>query len=147
MSLRNNCGDTLVEVLVCIAIVSVILAGAFVVSSHSRQGVENSQEHAVALKLLESQLEQLRNLAPTQSNVFTANGYCIVGGGIVTGGACIVGSNGATITGNQQPAYTLNIQHTPTTDGATFVAKVTWDQITGGQAAEQLSYRIYNDNE
>lgn len=143
---RNNHsrGDTLVEVLVCIAIVSTILAGAFVVTGHSRQGVENAQEHAQAMKMLESQIEQLRASATGSTAspaIFTqAGSFCMSNGAValVTSSSCNIGS--------AEPIFHLSITRTGTaTAGYVFTANARWAQITNGYANEQLSYRLYND--
>jgi prepilin-type N-terminal cleavage/methylation domain-containing protein len=67
----SNRGDTIVEVLIAIAIVSVILVGAFVTSNKSTQAVRNSQEHAEAAQLLKSQIEQARIIIENSSSDLT----------------------------------------------------------------------------
>lgn len=59
-NIKKQAGDTLVEVLISIAIVSVVITGAYALASRSlRQGITAS-EHGQALKLAESQLESLK---------------------------------------------------------------------------------------
>src|SRR5487761_1385964 len=79
----TQAGDTIVEVLIAMAVISLVLAGAFLTTRNSQTGVLNSQEHAAALKLIESQLEQLRSVAsanPPNLGVFTTSKFCMVQG-------------------------------------------------------------------
>src|SRR5580698_7305120 len=66
-SLRNRfqAGDTIVEVVIAIAVIATVLAGAFVVSSHSLTSVRVSEEHSEVLQQLQGQVELLRAAANT----------------------------------------------------------------------------------
>ena len=55
-------GDTIVEVLIAISVMSLLIGGAFVLTNRSLQGTRAAQERLNALKLVESQLEQLKKL-------------------------------------------------------------------------------------
>lgn len=148
--LLSQAGDTIVEVLICMAITSLVLGGAFVATRDSQLGVRNSQEHAEALKLLESQVEQLRTAASTgaSSNVFQSGTFCMVAGGRVSipSGECTQTSDGSPA-GSTQPAYSLAIACTSgcdATNGFLFKAQVTWAQVTGsGTGDEVMYYRLY----
>lgn len=56
-------GDTIVEVIIAVAVIATLLAGAFTVTSRSARGVRDSEEHAQALQYLQGQVEQLRAAA------------------------------------------------------------------------------------
>src|SRR5690348_16021050 len=75
-------GDTLVEVLICILIVSMILTGAYVTTNKSSLRVIDSQERAEGLKIAQGQLEQVRQSATlTTTNVFDrtlGDAFCMV---------------------------------------------------------------------
>lgn len=58
---RNQKGDTIVEVLLAIAIVSAVLGGAYASASKSLQGTRQAQERGEALKLVEGQIERLKS--------------------------------------------------------------------------------------
>jgi len=77
----GSAGDTIVEVLIAIAVLSLVLGGAYVVSNHSLQGVRLGQEHTDALKIAESQVELLRSLsAGSTVDIYDTSGtalYCI----------------------------------------------------------------------
>jgi prepilin-type N-terminal cleavage/methylation domain-containing protein len=143
-------GDTIVEVLVCIAIVSLILTGAYVTTQRSSVGVRNSQEHAEALKLVEAQLERVRaDAAGGAGKVFSATTpFCMIDAGPVTAltgpdaGKCVQDSSGSPTTG--QPAYSLAITRSASIGGSLFSIEATWDSVTGhGKAKESMVYRLY----
>jgi|GEM_PF-4220887 len=67
MQLRNlyksvsGKGDTIVEVLLCIAIVGAVIAGAYGLASHSLAEGISASEHSQAIKLAEAQVESLKS--------------------------------------------------------------------------------------
>jgi len=143
-------GDTIVEVLICIAIISLILSGAYVTAHRSSIGVRNSQEHAEALKLVESQLEQVRaNVTDDVGDVFTAaTPFCMVdtkpvSASVVPDSAkCIQDSAGNPTT--KEPAYHLTITRTASGTGSLFTMDASWYSVTGkGQSQESMTYRLY----
>jgi prepilin-type N-terminal cleavage/methylation domain-containing protein len=58
--IRNKRGDTIVEVLIAIAIVSLTLAGAYTSVNKSTIATRTAQERGEALKWAETQVEQLK---------------------------------------------------------------------------------------
>jgi type II secretory pathway pseudopilin PulG len=134
-------GDTIVEVLVSIAVVSLILGGAFVSTNRSLQSTRDAEERGNALKLVESQLEQLKGLDRTI--IFGTSvpaSYCIAGGAAVasSNAACTVNANGTPTTA--EPAYHLTI----TRNGNTFSVTNTWTNVRGDtQNNVGMKYRVY----
>lgn len=63
MKRLNKTGDTIVEVLISIAIISTVLAGAYVTSNNSLRGSRQAQERGEGTKFAEEQLERLKELA------------------------------------------------------------------------------------
>lgn len=57
----RQAGDTIVEVLIATAVLGVVLAGAYGVASRSLRAARQAQERGEALKLVESQIELLKN--------------------------------------------------------------------------------------
>jgi prepilin-type N-terminal cleavage/methylation domain-containing protein len=152
---RQQRGDTLVEVLVSVLIVSVILTGAYVTVNKSTVGVRNSQEHAEALKLAQSQLEQIRQDATktSGSTVFTSapSTFCMVNGASLSAtlaNECKQNAAGQTNT-TTQPIYQLSDSRANCGSGLAancfvFSVKVTWEDVTGhGPASEEIVYRLY----
>jgi len=68
MKKLNNFGDTIVEVLIAMAILGVVLSAAFVSVNRSVKNNTQSQEHSVALKLAEGQLETIREISSDTTN-------------------------------------------------------------------------------
>lgn len=154
----NQRGDTLVEVLICVLIVTVVLTGAYVTTSKSIQGVRNSQEHTEALKLVQSQLELLRQDAgkTTGAKVFSiVPPFCMLNDGATRGAfsttsapgqaMCVQNSSGKAT--DAEPAYTLTVGRqncsAVSADCYAFSVKATWNSVTGSVTSEQITYRLY----
>lgn len=134
-------GDTIVEVLLAIAVVSAVLGGAYVATNRSLGGVRQSQERGEALKLVEGQLERLKEAARTSDDVFTTstNPFCLGDGLAPT-------NDPATCNQGPDGRYQLAIQRAPSGDGYTFTASAVWDRFGGGgQEQVEIRYRVYNE--
>lgn len=59
---RKSAGDTIVEVLLAIAITSIVLAGAYVAVDRSMRATRSAQERGEAVKVAEAQIERLKYL-------------------------------------------------------------------------------------
>ena len=138
-SRSKQAGDTIVEVILAVAIVSSVLTGAFVVTNRSSKAIRDSEEHAQALQFLQGQVEQLRSAAvfpgrvPTIPNV----AYCFKDG-------IVYPANNTNCTLNQ--LYHLSFV-TPTgnpgpPDTTTFNFAATWSSITGSNAEVDLFYKV-----
>ena len=138
-------GDTLVEVLVAIAVVSLILGGAYVVTNKSLQATRAAQERGNALKIAESQVEQLKSvIASNPDSVFGGSApaqFCISSTSTVvtdTNAQCAVGTTGAPTL--VEPKFHLSIKRT----NNDFVLKETWANVSGqGNDSLQMTYRVY----
>jgi prepilin-type N-terminal cleavage/methylation domain-containing protein len=159
----NQSGDTIIEVLIAMAILAVILTGAYATSNRSLITERDAQEHSEALTVAQTQVEDLA------AGGTLANGQdCLtIEGGSVQGNGtnCYVESNNiaagveseascvkvapycyevmdtlSTIpnqvdyTSNGTPAsFSVNWQN--------YEVKVTWDSLNGGQDSTDLYYR------
>lgn len=146
MKRLSQAGDTIVEVLICMAVISLVLGGAFVTTRKSQLGVRNSQEHAEALKLAESQIEQLRPDANEAEQLSTPNPFCMYQGTPhVASNAqyCQQDTNGNT--GNQDSRYSLSIGRVSSISGSyIFTIKVTWLEVVNNSTAQEVMvYRLY----
>jgi prepilin-type N-terminal cleavage/methylation domain-containing protein len=138
-------GDTLVEVLIAIAVITSVMGGAFVMTNRSLQGSRDAQERVNSTKLVESQIEQTKNLAATTPTAIFGTGvpssFCINGAGAVvasTNAACLVDVTGAPSTA--QPNFRL----TATRSGNTFTFTSTWTSVRGNVSNNVvIKYRIY----
>jgi prepilin-type N-terminal cleavage/methylation domain-containing protein len=142
---RRQRGDTLVEVLIAIAVVSMILGGAYVTTNRSLYATRSAQERGNALKLAESQLEQLKGLvASDPSSIFggsAPNPFCISASGAVvadTDPDCAVDTSGAATT--VEPIFHISMARA----GNTFTLTENWVDV-GGRHTDKLEfkYRVY----
>lgn len=80
LKLTNHKGDTIVEVMVVLAILGLALGVAYATANNSLLDVRQAEEHATATELAQSQIEELRTLlAPgLPTNVFVTGPYCLV---------------------------------------------------------------------
>ncbi len=150
---RFQKGDTIVEVLICILIVSVVLGGAYTTTRQSSNGVRNSQEHAEALKLIQSQVEQLRTGASVPApNIFTvANPFCMLNGAAVTATNAGCQQNRSVETASaDELAYELTVKRGDCALPASalpqctkFEVRADWDGVTGTPSQETIFYRLY----
>lgn len=161
---RQQAGDTIVEVLIAVAIVGAVLAGAFTVSQKSVVAVRSSQEQGEMLQILQSQIELVRAHAlvtsPPVTGVYATNPryFCMsettklrvpqprLGQNLPAidnddytnyETACKFGPNDLYSVAIRYDAGTAN----PGDEKFTFVGR--WDRIGGGKNQEQLSYRVY----
>ncbi len=137
-------GDTVVEVLIAIAVVSLVLGGAFVTSNRNLQNTRDSEERSNALKMAESQVEQLRSLVSTNPNAIFGAAvpatFCISGTSALASSSsfCLVDGSGGVTTA--EPAYRLAI----TRSGNTFTITSSWTKVGSAQQNNvQLKYRVY----
>jgi type II secretory pathway pseudopilin PulG len=129
----NNRGDTIVEVLICMALVSLVLGSAYVTVNHNLRDIRSAQERGEVLELVRGQFEQLRDWSATDTNVVTsmATRFCMVNG-------APVGLPPATFC-NGMGIYKVSI----TRSANTFTAIATWDKVGGGTENLTMSYGVY----
>lgn len=137
---RRRAGDTIVEVMISLLVISSILAGAFVVTRTSQKNVRSSQEHNIAVNLLQGQMENLREAAINPSNLSTLTGsgsFCFSGGAIQTapGPDC-----------TKQQLYDISIKNVgeDSNGNYTFRGSADWDRVGGGGRNNvTLLYRLH----
>lgn len=141
-------GDTIVEVLIAIAVVSMILGGAYVTANRSLIATRAAEEKGSALKLAESQVEQLKGLAKSDPDSIFGAGtplpFCIssdTGQPIAASSDdCRVDASGSPTA--QQPVYNLSVSRA--SDGNTFTVSNTWADASGKRDDTlTLIYRVY----
>lgn len=143
-------GDTIVEVLIAIAVVSLVLGGAYVTTNKSLQGTRAAAERGNAIKLSESQLEQLKAMLANTTNAAAIAGktsdFCITQSAGVYAlpnagtSACRLDLSGVTKpTG--EPAFNVAIHKE---SANVFRVTSRWNSILqNGQDNVQLMYRVY----
>lgn len=143
-------GDTVVEVLLAVAVISSVLAGAFILSQRSAIATRDAQEHAVAQKIVETQLESLRAASSDSvesPRIFSENrGFCMDTAQKLSTNACSFSAKGTAAASTDVPAYRVVISRTgcnPAPCGV-FTVKVDWDSVTGrGKGNVGMVYRLY----
>lgn len=139
-------GDTIVEVLISIAVISLVLGGAYVTTNRSLQATRASQERVNALKLAESQIEQIKGLAATDPDqlfgVTAPSPFCIAKAtGLpvaATNAACSVGLSGDP--SSSEPVFTISVVRS----NNDFVLTETWADVSGRTTDSlQMRYRVY----
>lgn len=128
--IKNCRGDTIVEVLIAVAIVSLTLTGGFVSSNRSFQATRTAQEQGEALKIAESQVEQIKVAVDKGSpDVFTPGNFCL-DAGVVTAG-CNISPSG----------YPIRTVVNHVANSHDFDVQVTWDGLAGTVNRVELVYK------
>ena len=141
--LNNQNGDTIVEVLLAIAVVSVVLAGAYASVTRSLNSARVSQERSEAVKLVESQLESLevvlKDSVKTNMILNSPTDFCLDDSlDIKTAGSaeCNKGPDGR---------YKLSTKYDPPTPGPEkFTSSARWDRAGGGEEQRiDIVYKVH----
>lgn len=129
--LRSERGDTIVEVLIAIAVIGSVLGSAYAIVSRNTQSYQQVNEHTEALKIAEGQLERLRNVDNVTQVPFTGS-FCFkqADGAVQATTPCKFG------VGDRYDVIVNNSSNV-------FEAVVTWVGINGGTDKVSLSYRVY----
>lgn len=148
---KNQRGDTIVEVLIAIGIVSLVLTTAYNMSNRNKQTMQNTREQTQAQKLVEGQIELLRE----QENPSNMSDKCFVrvastaseddegGGGFesqsTSGDNCVVDANGyQAVDGYSGAKYSLSIKYS----SSVYTIKATWDKLGGGTGNVTMYYSL-----
>ena len=129
LRIRTERGDTLVEVLIAMAIISLVLVGAFVTSNRNTATLQATQEREQAQRVVEAQVELLRS----HGSVTSGGCFDPVTGSETSGTGCNI--NSATtnscatyklsITGPNSGVYTVMAQWTSLNSDTNFDSNVT----------------------
>jgi type II secretory pathway pseudopilin PulG len=81
-------GDTIVEVLIAIAVASSVLGIVFATSSRNLRATRDIQERGEASRIVQGQIEALRYVASTDSSKFPTDGssFCMKGSDVIKAG-------------------------------------------------------------
>lgn len=145
-------GDTIVEVLMAIIILSTILAGAYGVASRSTKENIQTQEHAQAMQVAQAQLEVLKSNPQPAINdrfCFGANNTVVQGfsGSWIDDlqtdnfanypAGCVQSLQGGTCN-NGDICYNVALRR----DADDYQVTVRWNGINGGHDQVGLAYRL-----
>lgn len=126
-------GDTIVEVLIAIAVVSAVLGGAFASAQRSLNGTQMSRERGEALKYVQQQLERLGPALAASSPSGSTAPFCVQDNLSLTG-TCNEGPDGR---------YEIFITPNTGTPGQ-YTASARWDRSGGGEEQQlDIVYRVH----
>lgn len=155
----SEAGDTIVEVLIAIMVISSMLVGAFSIINKSSMQIRASQERTEASRITTSLLEKIKNdSGPFIQDPPNTNWRCDTAGGSVPAGPGSVptemvvsslpvfqsssdtaaGYNAACGRDNGGVTYITVYSHDPTTDVFRIVTR--WDRAGGGREQLEMVY-------
>lgn len=142
--IRAERGDTIVEVLIAIAVISLILGGAYVTTNRSLQATRAAQERAVALKLAESQIERVKAFAASDPDGYADIDapFCMTG----TNEVVAASDNRCRMNEAGDPTDTEPVFRISITKSANDVLTLTerWFDVSGRVEDNlELRYRVY----
>jgi prepilin-type N-terminal cleavage/methylation domain-containing protein len=147
-------GDTIVEVLIAIAVIGAVLGGAYSLVNANVKSNQLAQERSVAVKVAESQLEQLRAYAESSdvSAIAVNSNFCFRTDGSKVNFTSYTGALPSTdgnypnackfdgADGLQTKRYMTGIR---VLSANTFTVYVSWDDPTGNRAQSSIAYKVY----
>lgn len=128
----RQAGDTMVEIMIALAVVSLLIGGAMASSRESLRSTQRAAERSEAQKIAESQVEQLR--ARGFTNIGTATNFHFSSTGAQTNGAGTVSGTGIN--------FTVIITRASATDHV-FTVTSSWVPAAGGTDSVTYRYEVY----
>lgn len=135
-------GDTIVEVMLAVAITSAVLAGAYVATNKSFRAGTDAQERSQALELAEGQLERVKSQSinpDSASNLFDASKplFCIANDMSLQSVTVSAGSLSvpAQCKSGLYDIFIERVSGTNTED-TYFIARVLWPSISSNTGSE-----------
>lgn len=141
----NDAGETIVEILICTAIVSIAISAAYVSGVHAIKAIQSAREKEDAITVARTQIELMavdKNFIQNDSSYFSTIGGCYVyikdiNSDIVVNDSATP-NNGCTNYGQGQSPYSENFSVSikksstnPTLSQYNYDVKVTWSGSTG----------------
>jgi type II secretory pathway pseudopilin PulG len=150
LSTLRERGDTIVEVLIAIAVASAVMGSAFVLVNRTSRNVRQSQEHAEALKLVEGQLELLKErIKSGDSNPAGGADFCFDAAS-ATPLTPVTPASDARCQVAPGPGslyqYALKLHRHPAPDprgGLQYVISADWDSVVSGRDHVDVVYKVY----
>jgi prepilin-type N-terminal cleavage/methylation domain-containing protein len=142
---KHQNGDTIVEVLIAIAIISMVLATGYAITNRNLALTQDTQEQSQAQEILQHQVEDLRAMSSDGTISGFAQGDCVIGNGGAlqfsnyNTPACNFFPNGNLGGCSTEPCYRVKIDKNAL--GA-YEATVNWNNIHGTDVTQELDYRL-----
>lgn len=132
MAKLNKSGETIIEVLISVAVIGATLAGSYYLANRSSQQTRAAVERTEALKAAESKVEILRSNLKNDIALEGSGPYCVLSGSMstVSDGICKV-----------EPRYNILTTVSTTAGVSTYAFTATWDSILGTQDTLTIYYR------
>lgn len=147
-------GDTIVEVLIALAVLGAVLGGAYVVVNRNVRSNQSSQERIQAVKVAESQFERLKIVAANDPSALSWTNFCMTPTNTRANTGqpdCLVDANGVPTTA--APNFRVLIERVAwvaipgpgnSQAGSRFRATITWDAFRGtGTDSLNYYYEVY----
>ncbi len=139
---RLQRGDTIIEVMLAMAIIGAVLGAAFGIANRNMQIAQTSKERTEALKLAESQIELLKAGYEADSSIVSSafsQGFCMRYDGSTIQALPAEDASQCP----KQGLYTIRIDKPdPLTIGSPYVVQITWDRI-GTSSTEPGNVTLY----
>lgn len=140
-------GDTIVEVLISVAVASMVLASAYAITNRNVRTTQDTQEHSQAQQIAQQQIERLRALSGSNGLGAFQNDDCItqeatLAPALINGPACQFDSSGTSSpAGCASACYTVTIGRGV---AAPYVYEVIvkWENILGKTSQLSMEYGI-----
>lgn len=147
----KQAGDTIVEVMVVVAILGLAFSIAYATATHSLNKTRNAEEHAEALQYINSQIELIRNDATDPQLQTTGAIYCM---DPTTDKAVfstdpsflnICNNIGLEKIYNIAVTYVKTIGQSSAPQDDVYQVKITWPGLSDlGQQQEDLYYKVHS---
>lgn len=147
-------GDTIVEVLICLAVISLILAAAYAMTSHNVRAIQDTNERSQALQLAQQQVERLRIFVPTSIAMGTSTtltNQCLDDGASASNPSspqvpddCDISPSGGSAQDCASPfCYKISVSNVVVAGVPTnsYQVIVTWPSLLGNQSSVTEFYR------
>jgi prepilin-type N-terminal cleavage/methylation domain-containing protein len=155
---RSQRGDTIVEVLIAIAVVGIVIAVSYSIMNRNLMIMRDNQERTESVKLAQGQVEALKSLWGTalgqsQINAQVGNGFCLSGDGatpvLVLNGNAPTANMASDVYSNyvagciNQGIFHIGVRRSGTSPNFSYKVTVRWDQVGTGQRRESsIVYRL-----
>jgi prepilin-type N-terminal cleavage/methylation domain-containing protein len=148
---RAERGDTIIEVLISLAVVSLVLASAYAITTRNVSTNQDTQEHNQAQQIVQKQLEELRAISVNGAvSSFQSQGCIVknVSTGLLgftsnLGGGCTFDADATTAHCTAEPCYQVAItQLDAANNPSLFEITATWTSLQGTTSSVALDYGI-----
>ncbi|MFZ1323543.1 MAG: type II secretion system protein [Candidatus Saccharimonadales bacterium] len=145
---RDQRGDTIVEVLIAIAVITSVLGLVYSTMNRNFKLMRGNQERTEASKTAQGQLEALKGLYSADPDAVTdngLNGFCINGGVTVAPPgkpAPTLGGDDLSTYGACTSSHYRYVLKRDATDTKLYTATVRWEAFGSGRSEVIMYYRI-----